>query len=61
MDKGNRQKYLVAIFFTLFDITDGLNYLYKKFKVNVVHFNISVSVLSSSIFPISNANVVNRR
>lgn len=61
MDKGNRQKYLIAIIFTLFNITDGLSYLYKKFKVNVVHFNISVSVLSSSIFPISNANIVNRR
>lgn len=29
----------------LFDITDLPNYLYKKFKVNIVLFNISVSVI----------------
>lgn len=29
----------------LFDITDLLDYLYKKFKVNVVLFNINVSVI----------------
>lgn len=45
----------------LFDITDVLNYLDKKFKMNVVHFNISVSVSSSLLVTISNAKIVNKR